>query len=182
MSRLLVEIRDEPQRALIKRVDIRDRIMFNIGSYMIDRFQTKELMNDWVRLNITNGKAPGAAVVQQPLDEELMNLRVFDHFELVTPPSECREQTPCAIQPVLVAYDPDGNLIENLGSKDRPWQVEAIILNQSNPVLPAIVTAYFGNQTQFTNFYFPNIGSFQVEFRLLKPEDSSRLFNDSFNF
>ncbi len=101
-------------------------------------------------------------------------MSIIDHIVLVTPPSSCREQSPCDIQPVLVAYDAEGNVIDKLGSNDQPWQVFASVVDDSNITLIGAIANYSNGQTQFISFGLPNIGEYQVQFAFIQPNNVIR--------
>lgn len=171
---LIIEMRDEPRSSSVVSTGIRGEILSNIAATMINSYQIGELQVAWKNLNITNGFVPINMTVQEPYDYTTTNLSVIKRIELQTLPAECREQSPCTIQPVLIAYDNEDNIIQKLGSKDRPWQIKATIINQPNVTIFGGIANYSYGQSQYNLFSLPSIGSYQVQFNLIQPDGISR--------
>ncbi|CAF4302405.1 unnamed protein product [Rotaria socialis] len=154
--KLQMELRDEPRPSTTAATGIRAEILANIASAIINRYQAGELQVLWGILNITNGIITSNLTVQEPFQDFQVNLSVIAQLVLVTPPSDCRQQSPCTIQPVLIAYDVQGNVIQKLGSNDQPWQVQATLVYQPNVVLSGGIANYTNGQTQFTQLSLPD--------------------------
>ena len=174
LIRLQMELRDEPRPSTTAATGIRAEILANIASSIINRYQAGELQVGWRNLYLTNGSSPSNLSTQEPYDDFQVDLSVINQLVLVIPPSDCRQQSPCTIQPVLVAYDAQGNVIQKLGSNDRPWQVQGSIVNQSNIVLAGGIANYSNGQTQYTLFSLPDNGTWQVQFTILLPDGVNR--------
>jgi hypothetical protein len=178
---LYVEMRDDPRSSSTETSGIQGEILSNIASTVINSYQSGELKAAWEDLNITNGIPILNMNVQEPFDDSTVNLSVINRTELRTSPAECREQSPCTIQPVLIAYDADGNIIQKLGSKDRPWQVNATVINQPNIILSGGIANYSDGQTQYTLFSLPDMGSYQIQFTFIQPDGVSRYIQTLFH-
>lgn len=92
----------------------------------------------------------------------------------MTVPSGCREQSPCDIQPKLVAYDEYRHVIDKLGSNDQPWQIIASIVEDSNIILIGAIANYSNEQTQYSSFGLSDIGNCQVQFTFIQPNNVTR--------
>ncbi|CAF4657274.1 unnamed protein product [Rotaria sp. Silwood1] len=174
--RLEVEMRDEPRTSTTATTGIRGEILSNIASAIINRYQMGELQIAWFNLNLTNSMFPSSLRSQEPFDDFENELSVISRIVLVTPPSDCRQQSPCTIQPVLVAYDAQGNVIQKLGSNDRPWQVQASLVSRPTLRLMGDIANYTNGQTQFTLLALPDNGTEQVQFTLLIPDGVNSSF------
>lgn len=173
-STVEIEIREEPVVVLSGEPDITEEIMSRMTSKVIDSIVTNEFYTSWVEQNVTNGTAPLNITVQEPYENAKIALGIIHHIRILTQPAQCREQSPCTIQPKLGAYDVGDNLIHQLGSKDRPWQIEATIMNQSDVIAQGAVADYIDGSTQFTLFSLPRIGIYEVQFTLMQPNDIDR--------
>lgn len=172
--KLQVELRDEPRASSTATTGIGAEILSNIASMIINRFQWGELSTAWRNMNMTPGFPLSNMSVQEPFEEKLTDLNVINRTELIVSPDYCREQSPCSTQPLLVAYDSEGQVIQKLGSGDRPWQVKASVVGRPNLVLPGGIANYSNGQTQFTLFGLPSIGSYQIQFTFIQPDGISR--------
>ncbi|CAF3595884.1 unnamed protein product [Rotaria sordida] len=168
--RLQMELRDEPRPSTTAATGIRAEILANIASSIINRYQAGELQIAWANLNIAGGNSPSNLSTQEPYDDFQVELSVIRQLLLITPPSNCRQQSPCTIQPVLVAYDVQGNVIQKLGSNDRPWQVKASLVNQPNVMLPGNIANYTNGQTQYSLLTLPDNGTYEVQFTMILPD------------
>ena len=121
-----------------------------------------------------NETTPTSLTVQEPREQSNVQLRVISRIALLASPSSCRERSVCDVQPVLVAYDPHGNVIEKLGSNDQPWQVVASVLNGPNVQLIGAIGNYTEGQSRFRSFGVTTVGSYQFEFRFIPPSNVSR--------
>lgn len=169
-----IELRDEPRPSTTAATGIRAEILGNIASSIINRYQAGELQVFWMSLNITNGAFPTNLTSQEPYDDFQVDLSVVYELVLVTPPSECRQQSPCTIQPILIAYDIQGNVIQKLGSNDQPWQVQASLVIQPNFVLQGGIANYTNGQTQYSLLTLPDNGTHQVQFTVIQPNGVNR--------
>lgn len=171
---ITIEMRDEPRSSSSSTGSVQGEILANIAASIINRYQTNELQNSWVALNISGNTAPISSFVQEPLDQSWSNLSIINRTELRVAPDGCRQQSPCTIQPVLVAYDAQGNVIDKLGSIEKPWQVSATLVNRPNLVLPGSIANYSNGQAQFSTFAVPDLGSYEIQFTFLRPDGVSR--------
>ena len=176
---ITIEMRDEPRPSSTSSTGIQGEILSNIASSVINRYQSSELLTDWRRLNISGETIPISSSVQEPLDQSWTNLSIINRTELRVAPSGCRQQSPCTVQPVLVAFDAQGKIIDKLGSNDKPWQVRAILVNRTNFNPPSFTANYSNGQTQFTSFGLPDVGVYQVQFTFITPDGVSRSVSSS---
>jgi hypothetical protein len=167
-------MRDDPRPRSQGTSGIREEVLSNIASTMINRFQSGDLSVTWKNLNITAGEVPISTHVQEPFDQSSTTLQQINRTELRTSPAQCRELSPCTIQPVLIAFDSQNQVIDKLGSNDQPWRVKVSVVNQPNLILQGGIAPYFNGQTQFTDFALPNIGSFELQFTFIQPDGVSR--------
>ncbi|CAF4773440.1 unnamed protein product [Rotaria sp. Silwood1] len=174
--KLQIELRDEPRTSSIASTGIRAEILSNIASTIINRYQAGELQVAWRNLNVTNGSFPSVLSTQEPFDNSSVELSIINRLLLVLPPRDCRQQSPCTFQPVLVAYDVAGNVIQKLGSNERPWQVKATVVGRPNLILPGGTANYSDGQTQYILFGLPDIGTQQVQFTLIQPDGVNSSF------
>lgn len=165
-----MELRDEPRPSTTAATGIRAEILANIASTIINRYQAGELQIGWRNLFITNGSSPSNLSAQEPYDDFQVDLSVINRLVLVIPPSDCRYYSPCTTQPVLVAYDAQGNVVQKLGSNDRPWQVKASLVLQPNVVLAGGIANYTNGQTQYSLLSLPDNGPHQVQFTIILPD------------
>ena len=177
---LNVEIRDEPRNSLTSSSGIQGEVLSNIASRIINNYQSGELTTAWQNLNITGNVIPINMSVQEPYSQSWVSLSIINRTRLVVPPAQCRQQSPCTIQPVLVAYDANGTVIQKLGSRDRPWQVKATVLNPPNATIIGDIANYSDGQTQFTIFGLPNMRSYQIQFTFLQPDGVTRYSTEFF--
>ncbi|CAM4838655.1 unnamed protein product, partial [Rotaria magnacalcarata] len=173
---LRVEIRSSPVQSLSGNFSATTQLMANLTSIIINQYQSGELQMAWANCTGTNGTAPSSLTIQEPNNQTSFPLSVIARIALVTPPASCREQSPCTTQPVLVAYDSAGNVIQNLGSIQYPWQVVASIVSQPNVTVPGAIANYTNGQTQYSNFGLPYIGTYQVIFTFIQPNGVSISF------
>ena len=168
---LRVELRDDPVTNLsLPNTNSSD--ISNINTRIINRFQSGELQKDWA--NLTNGSAPTSLNVQEPGNQTNVSLSAIDRIVLITSPLSCRLQSPCDTQPVLVAYDSSGNIIQKLGSNDQPWQVQATVISPTGVSVISGITNYTNGQTQYTLFGLTTIGSVQISFTFITPYGVAR--------
>lgn len=145
-----------------------------MNAQIINLFQSGILQERWRNNSDTNGLVPVSMTVQEPLNQTTVELKIIDRVALTIPPSSCREQSPCDVQPVLVAYDALGNAIQKLGSNDQPWQVVGSVVGQPNITVLGSIANYTNGQTQYTQFGISTLGSYQFEFRFISPTGVSR--------
>ncbi len=179
---LVVEIRNNSVSSLSGDFSATAELMATVTSIIINRYQSGELQIDWANYTGTNDTTLLSFTIQEPNNQTSCSLSVIAEILLVTPPASCREQSPCTIQPVLVAYDSAGYVIQRLGSIQHPWQVVASIVDQPNVTVLGAIANYTNGQTQYSNFGLPYIGTYQIEFTFVQPNGVSmyveRLFLD----
>jgi hypothetical protein len=168
---LTVEIRDDPPTNISANNTGSNSNITNINSAIINRFQSQDLQDAFD--NMTNGTGSAATPltlsVQEPNNQTTVALSVIDRLVLITPPSSCRLQSPCDVQPVLVAYDGSGNVIDKLGSNDQPWQVVATVISPAGVSVIGAIANYSQRQTQYTAFGLTSTGSVIVQFSFISP-------------
>jgi hypothetical protein len=171
---LRVEIRTDPPRNLsaINATSVQD--IYNMTSAIINSYQSGELIARWRTLNTSGGFVPLSLNVQEPLNQTSVPLSIISRVALITSPGSCREQSACDAQPVLVAFDASGNVIQKLGSNDQPWQVVASVVGQPSIALLGAIANYSNGQTQYTTFGVTVQGSYQIAFRFISPNGVSR--------
>lgn len=171
---LRVEIRSDPPRNLSSINDTAVRDIYNTNAAIINSYQSGQLLAQWAALNDSGGVVPVSLNVQEPLNQTSVPLSIISRVVLLTPPSSCREQSACDVQPVLVAYDAFGQVIQKLGSNDQPWQVVASVVGQPNVALVGAIANYSDGRTQYSAFGITVQGSYQIAFRFLAPNGVSR--------
>ena len=171
---LRVEIRSDPPRNLSTANDTAIRDVYNMNAAIINSYQSGELLARWAALAASGGVVPFSLNVQEPLNQTSVPLSIISRVALVTSPSSCREQSACNVQPVLVAYDVSGNVIQKLGSNDQPWQVVASVVGQPSIILLGATANYSDGRTQYSTFGVPVQGSYQIAFRFVAPNGVSR--------
>ena len=145
-----------------------------MASSIISRVHSGDIYASWQQLDVIANVTPTQAQIQEPSRDTSESLQMISRIALVTPPDGCREYTPCAIQPVIVAYDPSNNVIDKLGSNERPWQIKATLVNQSNVVLSDGIANYVDGQTRFTQLSLTGLGSYQIRFSFIQPDGMNR--------
>ena len=168
--KLRVEIRYNPPAVLPTSGTGTSSNISDINTDIINRYQCQNLQETFA--NVT-GVTPQSLSVQEPQNQTTVTLGVVSRLVLVTPPSSCRLNSPCDVQPVLVAYDTLGNVINKLGSNNQPWQVVATVISPVGVIPIGAIANYTNGQTQYTSFGLPVLGSVQVEFRFLTPSGVS---------
>ncbi|CAF3036602.1 unnamed protein product, partial [Rotaria sp. Silwood2] len=174
--RLNIELRDEPRTSSTSSGGVLGELLSNIASSIINRYQTGQLQTAWKALNLTGDIIPLSLNAQEPFDNTLSPLGIINRTVLLMPPANCREQSPCTIQPVIVAYDSAGNVIQKLGTNDQPWQVQGTVIGQSTQILYGGIANYSNGQAQFNSFSLPSIGSYQIQFTFLLPNGVNSSF------
>ncbi|CAF3925163.1 unnamed protein product [Rotaria sp. Silwood2] len=180
---LQVELYNEPANNLTSYNTTQDEVLLNLTSTILSQYQSGELQAIWARDPSTNNTSPTGLTVQEPFSQTMDELKVINRIELVTQPSSCREQSPCTIQPVIVAYDSNGNIIQKLGSIQHPWQVIASLVGQPNAFVPGSIANYSNGQTQYSLFGLASVGTYQVQFMFISPMvviDSSFMTTSNF--
>lgn len=171
---LNIQIGDNPRPLSNTPTGIQEEIMTNLASMIINRYQSAELLDAWNVSNVTSGYVPTTLRVRESLSEEWTNFSIINRTELRIPPSGCREQSPCEIQPVIIAYDSFDNVIEKLGARDRPWQIKATLINDTTAVLFGDTVDYVDGKAQFTQLTLSDIRSYKIQFTLIRPDGVSR--------
>jgi len=178
---MIIELREDPVNNLSLNSSISNGSLTMVTASILDRFQSGQLQEAFANDPATNHTSPTSLSVQEPMSQVTTSLGVVSRIALVTPPNSCREQSPCTTQPVIVAYDDNGNVIQKLGSNDYPWQLIATIVGQPNATVPGGVANYSDGQSQYSFFGFPNIGSFQMKFSLVPPIGINSSFLSTLN-
>lgn len=169
ITTLRVEICDNPIYNLSANATNQTNQIQNILSTIINAYQSGQLQTVWLASSATGNTAPVSLSVQEPLNQTTVTLSVIASIGLVVRPELCREQSPCTIQPILVAYDSNGNVIQKLGSNNQPWQIVASIVGQSNVTVLGAIANYSNGQTQYTTFGFSSLGNYQIQFSFISP-------------
>lgn len=163
---LRVEIRDDPPPNLPSGSSSSSSNIAQTTASIINRFQSQTLQAAFATYT---GSSSLTLSVQEPENQTTVDLSVIDRLVLVTPPSSCRLQSACDIQPVLVAYDTSGNIIQKLGSNDQPWQVVATVISPVGVQVIGAIANYTNGKTQYTLFGLTSTGSVQVNFSFISP-------------
>ena len=163
---LRVEIRDDPPPNLSSGSSSSSSNIAQTTASIINRFQSQSLQASFAT---HTGSSYLTLSVQEPENQTTVQLSVIDRLVLVIPPSSCRLQSPCDVQPILVAYDTSGNIIKKLGSNDQPWQVVATVISPNGVNAIGAITNYTNGQTQYTSFGLTSTGSVQVNFSFISP-------------
>jgi hypothetical protein len=169
---LRVEIREDPPPQLSMNSNTSN--ISNWTSQIINRYQSGETNEEWRNHSATNGVIPTSMSIQEPESQTSVSLSIISRVALVKAPASCREQAPCDQQPVLIAYDASGNVIEKLGSNSQPWQIVASIVGQPNMQVIGAIANYIDGKSQFTNFGVSSIGTYQIQFRFITPNGVNR--------
>lgn len=148
--------------------------MANVASSFINRYHTGEISETWQQLRVTDNATLSEVNIKEILQESAETLHIIDRIRLLTSPSGCREYSPCTIQPVIVAYDPFNQIIDRLGSAERPWQIKATLVSSSTMNLAGGITDYTNGKAEFTRLSLPHVGSYQLRFSFVPPEAVSR--------
>lgn len=172
--RLVFEIREEPATSSSNDNGVRAAVISNYATSITSRVHSGEIYTAWERNNVIANVTPIGAAIQEPFQESLEELHIIDHLLLVRPPSDCREYTPCAVQPIIVAYDASNNIIDKLGSNDRPWQIKATLVSQPNTALSGGVADYVDGQTRFTQLSLAGLGSYQIQLTFVRQDGMNR--------
>ncbi len=144
-----------------------------INSIIINQWQSGLLGPAFA--NLPNGVTPLSLNVQEPGNQTTVTLAVISRVALVTPPSDCRIQSPCTNQPVLVAYDASGDVIFKLGSNDYPWQVTvAVIGGPSGVGCIGNIANYTDGAATFSSLGITATGTYQLQFTFVTPNGVSR--------
>lgn len=163
---LRVEIRDDPPTVLPPSGTGISSVISNINADIINRYQGGDLQTAF---QSSTTILPQSLTVQEPQNQTTVTLGVIDRLVLVTPPSSCRLQSACDVQPVLVAYDTSGNVMNKLGSNDQPWLVTATVISPTGVTAIGAIANYTNGQTQYTSFGLPVLGPVQVRFQFITP-------------
>ncbi|CAF0819146.1 unnamed protein product [Rotaria sp. Silwood1] len=178
---LRVEIREEPQSSLSLNNNPSSTLISNVNSDIINRYQSGILQTAWANDPDLNVTSLISLSVQEPGNQTTVSLSTIDRLELTVSPSSCRCQSRCDFQPVLVAYDASGNVIEKLGSNDQPWQVVAMVVGSTGVGVIGAVANYSNGQTQFSSFGVNATGTYRFEFAFITPRGVSSSFVASVN-
>lgn len=171
---LSVEIRDDPMMNLSTITIDQTQPINDICAAIINRYQSGELQQTWTSHPSTGNTSLIDFSIREPLNQTSVSLSIIHRIKLVTSPSSCREQSPCLVQPKLVAYDENGAIIDKLGSYNQPWQVQASVVGNPNVTLINPITNYSNGQTQYTAFGLPDLGNYQIQFAFIQPNNITR--------
>ena len=171
---LRIEIRNDPPANLTMDNTASFEEISNINSAIINQFQTRELQTKWQNHPSTGGTSPTTLNVQEPGNQTTVSLSIISRLELLTSPSSCRLQSACDIQPVLVAYDTNNNVIDKLGSNDQPWQIVASVIGQPGVNVIGAIANYSNGQSQYSTFGVTAMGSHRIQFTFITPYNVSR--------
>lgn len=168
LTYLTVVIREDPPATLSSWSTSLSSISINsITSTAITNIQCGGTQEAWTASTATGGTAPTTIEVQEPGNQTSVSLSTVATVRLITVPSNCNQGSPCGVQPVLVAYDGNGNVIQSLGSNNQPWQVQITIIGQPSVRVMGGIANYANGQTQFTRFGVSATGSYSFEFRFV---------------
>ncbi|CAM2722167.1 unnamed protein product [Rotaria socialis] len=162
-----IEIREDPSVNLTLYSTAKNDALLNVTANIANRFQSGEMQVTWAQNPATNNTSPTGLTVQEPFSQTNDAMKVISYIILATQPSFCRVQSPCTIQPVIVAYDSAGNIIQKLGSISQPWKAVASVVGQSNVNLSGSVANYSTGQSQYSLFGLPSVGTYQVQFTIV---------------
>ncbi|CAF0965964.1 unnamed protein product [Rotaria sordida] len=174
--RLNIELRDEPRTSSTSTGGVLGELLSNIAASIINRYQTGQLQTAWKALNLTGDIIPVSLDAQEPFDNVSTPLGIINRTALLIPPASCRQQSPCTIQPAIVAYDAEGNVIQKLGTNDQPWQVQGTVIGQSSQIVYGGIANYSNGRAQFQSFSLPNLGSYQIQFTFIQPNGINSSF------
>ncbi len=139
---------------------------------IINSYQSGALSAQW---SVTTGGSGITSLgVQQPASQETTTLNKISYIQLVTAPADCRLQSACTIQPVVVAYDSSGAVITTLGSVDQPWQVVASVYGVTGINVIGAIANYANGQSQFTSFGVTATGAYTIQFTFITPSGLSK--------
>jgi hypothetical protein len=164
-----IEMREDPSINLTSYNTTKNEALLNVTANIANRFQSGEMQVTWAQNPATNNTSPTGLTVQEPFSQTNDEMKVISYIILATQPSSCRAQSPCTIQPVIVAYDSAGNIIQKLGSISQPWKVVASVVSQSNVNLSGSIANYSTGQSQYSLFGLPSVGTYQVQFTIVPP-------------
>lgn len=168
-----LELREDPSRTLTLYNTALDQAVLDLTTTTLNNYQSGTLQSQWAALPTAGNTSPTGLTVQEPFSQTTDDLKVISRISLVTEPSSCREQSPCTQQPVIVAYDSAGKIIPKLGSINQPWKIVASLVGQPGAFVPGAVANYSNNQSQYSLFGFPSIGTYQVQFTLVPSVDTN---------
>ncbi len=139
----------------------------------MNKYHAGELQAAWALA--AGGVAPLSLTVQEPENQTAISLSVISRIALIVPPSSCRFQCACDVQPVLVAFDASGNVISTLGSNDQPWQILASIVGSSAGAgVIGSIANYTNGEAQFKVFGITATGTYQIQFAFITPYGVSK--------
>jgi len=170
---LRVEIRVDPPASLSTGYSTAYAQISTINSIIINQWQANIIQPAWA--NLAGGVLPISLNVQEPGNQTAVTLAVISRVALIVPPSDCRVQSACTNQPVLVAYDASGNVIFKLGSNDYPWQVIASVVGAPSGVgCIGNIANYTGGAASFASLGITATGTYQIQFNFVTPNGVSR--------
>lgn len=182
-----VELSEDPSPSLSNPTPTVQQATLNLTAIVINGINSGEIASRFQSSTATGGVAPVTYSIQEPGNLTTTNLSIIYRVELVQQPVGCREQSTCDTQPKLIAYDRNGNVINQLGPNGQPWQIEASIVGQTGVSVIGGIANYTNGQSQYTNFGVSTVGSYLFSFRFITPFGVTRYFqttldNSKFDF
>ncbi|RNA29232.1 fibrocystin-L-like [Brachionus plicatilis] len=131
--------------------------------------QLQQMASD--RLNVTLSSLQ----VEKPLSDSANEIKKLDKIRIIQDADNCREQSPCLTQPILVVLDESNKTVTGLGSSTNPWKIRAKIVSSTNLNMEIILEseASLGDDgfVQFSELGLSQVAnSFRLEFELVAPE------------
>ena len=166
---MTLEIRQNPPNTLTSPTST---TIVDANANIINSYQSGALSAQWSVT--TGGYGITSLGVQQPGNQTTTTLSTISYIQLVTAPGSCRQQSPCTIQPVVVAYDNSGAVMATLGSNDEPWQVVASVTGVAGVNVIGAIANYVNGQSQFTSFGITATGAYTIQFTFITPSGVSK--------
>ncbi len=163
---LRVELRDDPSTNLNTAPNTN---IVTLNAAIINQYQCGSLQTTFDSMTNTMSVTPLTLNVQEPNNQTTVALSVISQLVLITPPSGCRAQCACDVQPVLVAYNTTGYVIDKLGSNDQPWQVVATVISPAGVSVIGAIANYSQGQTNYTAFGVTANVTVIIQFSFISP-------------
>ncbi|CAF0814130.1 unnamed protein product, partial [Brachionus calyciflorus] len=144
----------------------------SLTASIINRFSTGELeqaAKDLLNVTLTN------LLVQKPnsngTDSEIKKI---NNIVVVREADQCKEMTPCFIQPILKVLDENNQTLLNMDNEQFPWVVEAELYNCDSPTARIVLQTEAKLQddgfVRFENLSISQITTrFQIRYRFKTP-------------
>ncbi|CAF0756351.1 unnamed protein product [Brachionus calyciflorus] len=123
-----------------------------------------------------------ALTVEKPLSNSTSEIRKLDKIQIIREASNCREQSPCQIQPIVLLLDDKNQPVIGLESSSNPWIIKATLVFKTNQNSEIIFESEVALQNdgfvQFKNLGISDItSSFIIKYELIPPTgiDSSNV-------